>query len=130
MKTNPFAPPIACVPTSGRAIGRHHPGLAASPVAARILMVAGRAILLADFLVLRGETRLVNNPSGTVAFGRLASCFRPDEDIRPTVRMAPVARQICARPPSTATSLAVMKLLSSDARKAATVPISAGSAMR
>src|SRR6202042_1770058 len=30
-----------------------------------------------------------------------------------------VARQSCARPPSTATSLAVMKLLSDDARKAA-----------
>src|SRR6185312_3770312 len=41
-----------------------------------------------------------------------------------------VACQICARPPSTATSLAVMKLLSGDARKAATAPISAGSAMR
>jgi hypothetical protein len=41
-----------------------------------------------------------------------------------------VARQSCARPPSTATSLAVMKLLSDDARKAATAPISAGSAMR
>ena len=41
-----------------------------------------------------------------------------------------VARQICARPPSTATSLPVMKLLSCDARKAATAPISAGSAMR
>src|SRR5450432_1692174 len=40
------------------------------------------------------------------------------------------ARQSCARPPSTATSLAVMKLLSDDARKAATAPISAGSAMR
>ena len=38
--------------------------------------------------------------------------------------------QICARPPSTASSLAVMKLLSSDARKAAAAPISAGSAMR
>src|SRR6202142_2311465 len=38
--------------------------------------------------------------------------------------------QSCARPPSTATSLAVMKLLSGDARKAATAPISAGSAMR
>ena len=33
------------------------------------------------------------------------------------------ARQICAMPPSTATSLAVMKLLSDDARKAATAPI-------
>ncbi len=41
-----------------------------------------------------------------------------------------VAHQSCARPPSTATSLAVMKLLSDDARKAATAPISAGSAMR
>src|ERR1700677_1163068 len=41
-----------------------------------------------------------------------------------------VVRQICARPPSTASSLAVMKLLSSDARKAAAAPISAGSAMR
>ena len=41
-----------------------------------------------------------------------------------------VALQICARPPSTATSLPVMKLLSGDARKAATAPISAGSAMR
>src|ERR1700693_2051371 len=38
--------------------------------------------------------------------------------------------QICARPPSTASSLAVMKLLSCDARKAAAAPISAGSAMR
>ena len=38
--------------------------------------------------------------------------------------------QICASPPSTASSLAVMKLLSSDARKAAAAPISAGSAMR
>ena len=33
------------------------------------------------------------------------------------------------RPPSTATSLAVMKLLSDDARKAATAPTSAGSPM-
>ena len=41
-----------------------------------------------------------------------------------------VERQICARPPSTASSLAVIKLLSSDARKAAAAPISAGSAMR
>jgi hypothetical protein len=41
-----------------------------------------------------------------------------------------MGRQSCARPPSTATSLAVMKLLSGDARKAATAPISAGSAMR
>src|SRR6202789_1069958 len=39
-------------------------------------------------------------------------------------------RQICAKPPSTASSLAVMKLLSSDARKAAAAPISDGSAMR
>src|SRR5580700_3165033 len=41
-----------------------------------------------------------------------------------------VARQSCARPPSTATSLAVMKLLSDDARKAAAAPTSAGSPMR
>jgi hypothetical protein len=41
-----------------------------------------------------------------------------------------VACQSCARPPSTATSLAVMKLLSDDARKAAAAAISAGSAMR
>jgi len=40
-----------------------------------------------------------------------------------------VARQSCARPPSTATSLAVMKLLSDDARKAAAAPTSAGSPM-
>ena len=40
------------------------------------------------------------------------------------------ACQSCARPPSTATSLAVMKLLSDDARKAAAAAISAGSAMR
>src|SRR5690606_29379915 len=40
------------------------------------------------------------------------------------------AIQICARPPSTASSLAVMKLLSGDARKAAAAPSSAGSAMR
>src|ERR1700720_2887043 len=33
------------------------------------------------------------------------------------------ARQICARPPSTASSLAVMKLLSGDARKAAAAPM-------
>ena len=33
-------------------------------------------------------------------------------------------------PPSTATSLPVMKLLSDDARKAATAPTSAGSPMR
>ena len=38
--------------------------------------------------------------------------------------------QIWARPPSTDTSLAVMKLLSSEARNAATAPTSAGSAMR
>jgi hypothetical protein len=38
--------------------------------------------------------------------------------------------RVCARPPSTASSLAVMKLLSDDARKAAAAPISAGSAMR
>jgi hypothetical protein len=43
---------------------------------------------------------------------------------------APRVCQICARPPSTASSLAVMKLLSSDARKAAAAPISDGSAMR
>src|SRR6185312_13642178 len=36
----------------------------------------------------------------------------------------------CAMPPSIATSLAVIKLLSDDARKAATAPISEGSAMR
>src|SRR3984957_13474917 len=41
-----------------------------------------------------------------------------------------IARQICARPPSTATSLAVMKLLSDDARKAAAAPPPAGSPMR
>jgi hypothetical protein len=41
-----------------------------------------------------------------------------------------VARQSCAKPPSTATSLAVMKLLSDDARKAAAAPSSAGSPMR
>src|SRR5690606_3822093 len=45
-------------------------------------------------------------------------------------RLPGVVRQICARPPSTASSLAVMKLLSDDARKAAAAPISAGSAMR
>src|SRR3546814_2949361 len=38
--------------------------------------------------------------------------------------------QSCASPPSTASSLAVMKLLSDDARKAAAAPISAGSPMR
>ena len=40
------------------------------------------------------------------------------------------AYQICAKPPSTATSLPVMKLLSSDARNVAAAAISAGSAMR
>lgn len=41
-----------------------------------------------------------------------------------------IPSQVCASPPSTATSLAVMKLLSDEARKAAAAPISAGSAMR
>lgn len=44
--------------------------------------------------------------------------------------VAPSIRQSCARPPPTATSLAVIKLLSDEARKAAAAPISAGSAMR
>src|SRR3546814_227993 len=44
--------------------------------------------------------------------------------------MVPRRGQSCASPPSTASSLAVMKLLSDDARKAAAAPISAGSPMR
>ena len=42
----------------------------------------------------------------------------------------PYRGQSCAGPPSTATSLAVMKLLSDDARKAAAAATSAGSPMR
>ena len=54
----------------------------------------------------------------------------PDRFRRRTSGRPGARRQSCARPPSTATSLAVMKLLSEDARKAAAAAISDGSAMR
>lgn len=56
------------------------------------------------------------------------ACLAEADDC--VAHVAPSIRQSCASPPPTATSLAVVKLLSDEARKAAAAPISAGSAMR
>src|SRR5664279_3374018 len=76
------------------------------------------------FRVTRGCNGYFDAVAGKRLGQGLADIAEPDNCV------AHIARQICARPPSTATSLPVMKLLSDDARKAAAAPTSAGSPMR